>query len=254
MQPARMHTIIPGETLTSIARKYGLSWKAVYFDPSNADFRRRCPNPNVIRTGDRVAIPSDPVAILNQRLVALRQLRTEASTLFVGMEMQANRDFQEIQAYGIKVDIAAAALNIIAGLAHMCVDGYKTLGLAGQKLEEANRKFARTYLAHGTTVTTQGTEVIRDAIIERVAEPSGEDGLVWGLGKVLLNSYLDMQSPSYWATRATGGSIEDQHRRTLQTIQQTRAAMLQQIDGRIREAEQEIRKEQSEKMMAVPVR
>jgi hypothetical protein len=41
-----------------IAGKYGFKdWKAIYDHPSNADFRRRRPNPHLILPGDRIAIP-----------------------------------------------------------------------------------------------------------------------------------------------------------------------------------------------------
>lgn len=52
------HVVEQGECLSSIARAYGLpSWRIIYNDPANADFRNLRPNPNVILTGDILMIP-----------------------------------------------------------------------------------------------------------------------------------------------------------------------------------------------------
>lgn len=54
-----VHTVVRGESLSLIARKYGVdSWRRLYDHPDNASFRMLRPNPNLIYPGDRIAIPS----------------------------------------------------------------------------------------------------------------------------------------------------------------------------------------------------
>lgn len=53
-----VHEVTQGEYLASIARQYGFSdWHQIYDHAENADFRKRRPNPNLLRPGDRVHIP-----------------------------------------------------------------------------------------------------------------------------------------------------------------------------------------------------
>ena len=52
------YTVQRGDSLSAIAKRNGLrSWKEIYNDPENADFRKRRPNPNLIFPGDIVMIP-----------------------------------------------------------------------------------------------------------------------------------------------------------------------------------------------------
>jgi hypothetical protein len=58
------HVVKPGDTLSGIARRYGVkSWQELYYHPSNASFRSKRPNPDLIFPGDQVNIPTaGPVA------------------------------------------------------------------------------------------------------------------------------------------------------------------------------------------------
>jgi N-acetylmuramoyl-L-alanine amidase len=53
-----IHIVEQGECLSSIAKKYGFaSWRTIYDHPTNADFKQRRPNPDVIYPGDEIHIP-----------------------------------------------------------------------------------------------------------------------------------------------------------------------------------------------------
>ena len=52
------YTIRGGETLTSIGKRHGVDWQTIYNHASNASFRAKRPDPNKIRPGDRVFIPT----------------------------------------------------------------------------------------------------------------------------------------------------------------------------------------------------
>lgn len=47
----------PGDSLASIAKRYGCSWRAMYHLPRNKDYRARRPNPNLIQPGDEIWVP-----------------------------------------------------------------------------------------------------------------------------------------------------------------------------------------------------
>lgn len=58
-----IHVVKSGETLSGIAKKFGLkSWQELYNHPSNSAFRAKRPNPNLIYPGDQVLIPGKPGA------------------------------------------------------------------------------------------------------------------------------------------------------------------------------------------------
>jgi len=53
-----LHTVTPGECLSSIAARHGFAdWRIVYDHPDNAALRQLRPNPNVLLPGDAVVIP-----------------------------------------------------------------------------------------------------------------------------------------------------------------------------------------------------
>lgn len=55
---AVVHTVKQGETLTRIAKQYSYSsWKSIYYDPSNSEFQKLRPNPDLIFPGDKINIP-----------------------------------------------------------------------------------------------------------------------------------------------------------------------------------------------------
>ncbi|HZV00718.1 MAG TPA: peptidoglycan-binding protein [Planctomycetota bacterium] len=58
----KTHNVAEGDTLASIAEKYGFrSWRTIYDHPDNASLRSKRPNPMVLAAGDTVAIPDKRV-------------------------------------------------------------------------------------------------------------------------------------------------------------------------------------------------
>jgi pimeloyl-ACP methyl ester carboxylesterase len=54
---ASTYTVKPGENLSQIAARNGMTAKALYEDPANAKLRAKRPNPNLILPGDPIVIP-----------------------------------------------------------------------------------------------------------------------------------------------------------------------------------------------------
>lgn len=57
--PLRIHVIKRGEWLSKIAKKYGMSWRFLYYHASNEAFRKKRPNPDKVYPGDKLVIPDD---------------------------------------------------------------------------------------------------------------------------------------------------------------------------------------------------
>lgn len=54
------HKVSQGECLSSIAKRYGFTdYRVIYNHPSNAAFKQKRPNPNVIFPGDIIVIPDN---------------------------------------------------------------------------------------------------------------------------------------------------------------------------------------------------
>lgn len=86
---ATPYRVKPGDNLTTIAHQHGLTWREIYNDPCNDQFRRRRANPNLIFPGDVIMIPGrasvvplpvTPVSVLHPR-PPVRRFLTEAELL-----------------------------------------------------------------------------------------------------------------------------------------------------------------------------
>lgn len=73
------YTIVSGDCLSSIARRFGFAdYRIIYDHPRNAAFRAKRPNPNVVFPGDVVFVP-DPEARVESRPTGGRHVfRTRA--------------------------------------------------------------------------------------------------------------------------------------------------------------------------------
>lgn len=231
------HLIRPGENLTTISRRYGLSWKALYHHDANAAFRSRNPDPNRIRAGDRIEIPPDPVKVLGDRLKMLQKLRGECETMFNGLERELDRDFQSVRRMAAAVDTAGTVATMGVGLAKMSADGLRIAKLTGKELAAANREFLKSHLKTGTP----GMQVVVEQTLGSQLDITGEEGLALGIGKVLVKSWLDMTSPSYWASRitgwVTGQTPEQAYDAARSQIRAERQKGLKNLDEKIRETE-----------------
>ena len=57
--PLRVHVVKRGEWLSKIGKKYGISWRTLYYHPTNEAFRKKRPNPDKIYPGDKLVIPDE---------------------------------------------------------------------------------------------------------------------------------------------------------------------------------------------------
>ncbi len=56
------YVVVPGDSLSAIAKRYGLSWQDLFNREENADFRDDHPNPDLIYPGEVLWVPDPPPA------------------------------------------------------------------------------------------------------------------------------------------------------------------------------------------------
>lgn len=57
-----LYTVVKGDTLWAIARRYGVTWRELYEHGNNATFREKRPDPDRIYPGDVLWVPQSPYA------------------------------------------------------------------------------------------------------------------------------------------------------------------------------------------------
>src|SRR5690242_684227 len=72
------HVVRPGECLAKIASRYGFAdTQAILDDPANAELAKARPNPNVLRPGDVVTVPTPRVKQLSVATGKQHQLQVK---------------------------------------------------------------------------------------------------------------------------------------------------------------------------------
>jgi N-acetylmuramoyl-L-alanine amidase len=51
------YVVKQGDSVSSVASKFRIPWKKIYYDAANAEFREKRPNPHVIYPGDQIFVP-----------------------------------------------------------------------------------------------------------------------------------------------------------------------------------------------------
>ncbi len=83
MKHTILHVVGAGETLDSVADRYGLdSSRAIWDAPCNAALRRACRDPGDVRPGVSVKVPHPVEKLLRQRLQALYRVKPFLTGLF----------------------------------------------------------------------------------------------------------------------------------------------------------------------------
>jgi hypothetical protein len=240
---AKPYVVKPGDTFSSIAKQFGFSyWADIYNNPANASFRARRPNPNQLRPGDQVMIPPTPQQarqVLQSRLDDLTRLRQQTDSMYQQIESEMNANLRRYDAVANGVDAVATVAELFAGLVSLTAKGFAALKLSGPALDEANKELAKQGLK-------LATDPLQDPALKVAANQLGaHDGLVWAVGKIGIESFLNIQSPSWWAgvvgnlqdgkswSQAVATSPEDQLRVAKQRVEAQRQQILQQIDARI---------------------
>jgi hypothetical protein len=249
---AKTYVVRPGDNLDIIARANGYgNWSVIYRSRCNQQLRLLRPDPNLIRPGDLVMLPprgSDVYVSLQRRLERLRAVRRDSESLFDGIQTGLDAEFKKVESVGTTVDAANDVLNVLRGLSKLCWKGYKTLEMGSAELARANKELAREAVDFSKDPLDT---VILKAFADKLDQPQTVQVMnsVWIFSAVVVRSWLDIGSPSYWAGAIAefnqGSSLPtaltrrpaDVRAEASARLAETRRKALEQVDGKIRDTE-----------------
>jgi hypothetical protein len=249
---SKSYIVKPGDNLDSIARANGYrSWEIIYKSKCNQRLRLTRLNPNLIKVGDVVALPpraADIMATLQTRLERLRATRLDAESLFAQMLRELDAEFKKLELVAAGVDTANDVVNILRGVGKMCYQGYRALDKGAEELSRANKELAKEAL---DLPKEQLETLTLKTFAEQLDQPETVKltNTLWVFSAIVVQSWLDITSPSYWA----GAIAELQQGSSIRTaltrrpaevyltaranLVETRRKALEQIDGKLRDTE-----------------
>lgn len=245
MVALKAYTVRSGDSLSRIAKKHKLSsWIALYAAPCNKSFRNKRKDPNRIQPGDKILIPPDPLNAALRRLAALEKLRGETVAMFKKQECVLDKDFNKIIKMGKTIDTIVMVSSILVNLGVLAKHGIKAASLTGKELAAANAAIVKTHVTNNAMFFSQlgGSQV----------QVTGMEGLAWGIGKVLLKSWGDMWSLTYWAKRISGVDPENIYKQTKTQLDSVRKKSLAQLETRIKQTKKLIASLKAERNTPLP--
>jgi hypothetical protein len=238
---------LPHETLSSIGAKYGFrDWTLIFRSACNTELRKLRPRPEMIRPGDKLFIPPNPVqvrALLHRQVHELRKQRADTVSLFANVDAGLQRAYAEFDRNAIIFDVLA---GVFATLGVMISKGCQAIKLTGAALEKINKELTHAALE---LAYEPAFEI---AIADKLPDIFAAGTPLADLGP-LIDSASDITSPTFWArvlselwsgsswSRSVSISPED----TLQALKNgaraQRDELLRDLDARIKMTEQHIR-------------
>lgn len=243
----KIYQLGQGDTLDEVAQRNGFpSHEDLYNHTANKDFRINRPDPNEVQAGDIIRIPDSPVASLEERLARLIELRAEYASFVDEIIREQDKMYQQdVVRTGQMVDTAAALIDMGRSLGTLIKTGYTAIVKRADRLAEVNAKVAERYYAMvNNKVATDVLKSRAKSSAEKVAqatlgtETTGEEGMAYAITKIVVKSWFDMTSPSYWAKRFTG--VDQVYQQTKTDLQRMKLDSFANWDQRIRETREEI--------------
>jgi hypothetical protein len=240
---SKPYIVRSGDTFNSIARQFGFTnWADIYNNPANAALRARRPDPNQLKPGDQIMIPPSAQLVrqvLQQRLFTLTYLRQQSDELYQKIEDDLKTNLGNYKRVAANADAAATVLQLFTGVVSIAAKGWSALKLSGPALDAANEELAK----QGVKLAT---DPLQDVGLEIAAKQLGtQDGIVWAVGKLSIEAFLNIQSPSWWAgvvgnlqdgkswSQAVTTSPEEQLQASLNQVEAQRQQVLRNVDAQI---------------------
>lgn len=231
MSSPTIHTVKPGDTLEAIRKQYRMpSVDSIFNSPENKDFKARRKSADNIHPKDKIVIPEHPIEVINKKIDYLKKLEAESRATSQQLLREEDKRYKAIKHLFSSIDIVASIATAYVGIVNA---GYKAMQKTGQELAKANQKLAVKAVTNGPNVA------FNIAMSTNRLEATAEDGLVMALGKIGLQSWIDMQSPSFWVQKITGVNANEIHLRTKGMISRNQERTTALLNQRIQALEDE---------------
>ena len=237
MTTPQLHILQSGETLSTVARRYGIkNWRDIYDAPCNDSLREKRPDPNKVKSGDMVMIPPDKSLMLQERIEKLKKIRME----FVSTNDQILKEWQmeytKVKQTAGTADTIATVATILLHVGGMAAKGISACKLTGVELARVNSQLTRDTLelayVDPAIMTLEHTKAL---------EGNSEDGSIWGFTKKAAKFLLiDISSPSWWASTVSGINIDKVNAEIRNQIRVNQEETLKNLDEKIRKTEREL--------------
>ena len=201
---AQPYIVRPGDNLSSIAQRQGYrDWSVIYHLRCNAGLRRVRPNPHLIQPGDKVMLPPRPEqirAVLLQRPAKLQALESESRTMFDGLIRELDSEFAAAERKGQVVDLIKDVADILTSLTSMTIKGFRSLAKSGTEIEGINAELAKEALDMPKDKLGDVTMKVYADMLSGPEAANMRTRTLWVFGAVVVQAWLDIRSPSYWAS------------------------------------------------------
>jgi hypothetical protein len=225
MKQTHVHVVSAGETLQSLAERYGLdSWRAIYDAPGNAALRRNCPDPGTVREGLSVIVPQPIEKLLRQRLQMLYRIKPVLTGLFD----EQDRLLERLSARGL-TDTDFTDTTSLAPLLHQ-LDSALAAAIddaahAAAAIAETNQALLQTHWhCKGDLAAVAGS-----------ADLAGT-GLPWLVSGELIAVWRQLWSSERLLARHRELEDEPASRWLTRELTTVRSRVLQRVDLRIRQS------------------
>jgi hypothetical protein len=233
----RVHTVAKGESLDSIARKYGIKhWSFLYNARVNAPLRHKRPRPDQIKPGDTIVIPPDPIAAAQAKLEKLKKLRADYVKMSEDILLDWEKEYSKTSSSIDQIDGVGKVATILISLGSIIKGGFSAMKLSGDALEKANKDLAKQALDFAYMPAAEAA-----AGGSGILDVKEGDGRLFAFGKKTVSFFLlDWNSPSYWASLFTGTDMKQINTRVKKEIKDREAETLQRLDLQILKAENDL--------------
>lgn len=235
MFPSKRHVVKEGDTLSQLAVTYRLpSWEMIYNAPENTEFRRIRKSPHKIYPGDLLLIPPNPIIVLEYQKNQLLKLREESISMFNDLLNEINKEYKTAKKWGKAVDTIAILFSSVKSItksAKKCLDILSKRGAEFYKAKDALLRSAY-----------KDSAISLAGIVNENQTITGEENLASATMKILLKSWFDMTTPSYWTHRIIGFDIDEVHHNTINQILYEKSQSLRTLDAKIQEIDDNILK------------
>lgn len=227
------HTVSSGESLSSVAKAYGLpNYKHIYNHPKNQEFRQIRANPNQIQPGDKLFIPPSPIQLIEQQIALFEKLSKEHSQLIDELIAKQNEQLSNLNKYTDNLDVIASVATMFVSLGFKIADGYKALKLTGKELAKANSNLAIS------AFKDSAQRIIEHTPLNSI--PESEDAVILSLTKKGVKFFFDIQTPSFWTGVITGTDPNQVNREVIGMLNEQKLEAIKNMDQKILEKRKQL--------------